>query len=93
MKKSETIYVISEELNELVRGGVISPTTKPQILEIVDKAITSWQLAKTESLRATLMSWEAAMVEDDKTLYSLGLRHAIDEILDMTVIDFGNNLE
>lgn len=87
MKKLEVVSIISEELNELIRGGILSTAAKPQILEIVDKVIINWQLTKVDNLRETLVSWEAAMGEGDRTLYSLGLRHAIDEILDIVVVD------
>lgn len=32
------------------------------------------------SLRQRILEWEAKMGENDKSLYSLGLRHALDDI-------------
>ena len=73
-------YTIVSHLEALMMDGSIKPEVVPSLLRFLDDVANE----NTEELIKTLVEkikdWEDAMGEDDKSLYTLGIRQAVDII-------------
>jgi hypothetical protein len=52
--------------------------------QMMDEELTEWKLTVETGVRNLIKDWETRM-PDDSTLYSLGLRHALDVMQGRTV--------
>ena len=80
MNKKEFRGAIVEHLQGLAYENKITPETITSILAHLDTAIENQERYLVSTLSEKIQSWETAMGEDDKSLYTLGMRHAIDFI-------------
>jgi hypothetical protein len=78
--KSTTVARIYQLLEPLLEREDRKPTFD-EIVDAVDLGLTEWRLGLSSELKLKALAWEEKMEEGDKTLYSLGLRHAIDLVL------------
>lgn len=86
--KSTTVARIYKLLEPM-----LSNEEKPSFDEVVDAidiGLTEWKLAIEIELRRKITTWEEKMEDGDTTLYSLGLRHAIDLVTNFNPTE--NNL-
>jgi hypothetical protein len=83
MKNSLTSNMV-EQLHQYVQRGEITPEALMKISQVVEANTQNWVEAKIQKLEEMVQEWEATMVDDDKTLYSLGLRRAVDVIREQT---------
>jgi len=83
MKNSLTSNMV-EQLHQYVQRGEITPEALIKISQVVEANTQNWVEAKIQKLEEMVQEWEATMVDDDKTLYSLGLRRAVDVIREQT---------
>lgn len=51
------------------------------VIDAIDKGLTEWRDAIASQLKEKATAWEQKMDDGDATLYSLGLRHAIDVVM------------
>lgn len=66
------------ELRVLVQSGELTPEQMTKVARVFNKENTAWRVAIAAQLRDMVEEWEESMGQDDKSLYSLGLRRAID---------------
>jgi hypothetical protein len=71
---------IKSELRVLLVAGDLTPETLTKVVRILDSEITLVNEAIVSQLKEMVSEWEASMGTDDGTLYSLGVRRAIDVI-------------
>lgn len=64
---------------EIMRQGENPPLHPGEVEMVIFEAFDSWKYDMVEKLRKMISEWEAE-VSDDTSLYSLGLRRAIDVI-------------
>jgi hypothetical protein len=65
--------------------SLLGPTLKEshnfdEAIDLIDKGLAEWRNAIVSQLKDKATSWEEKMDDGDATLYSLGLRHAIDVV-------------
>jgi hypothetical protein len=67
----------------LLLEPVISKEDKDfdEIIDAINTGLTEWRDAIAEELHKKATTWETKMDDGDTTLYSLGLRHAVDLVL------------
>lgn len=76
----DTIKVISGYLHEKIMDGSIKPDAVPDLISFIEEAIKTRDDGLVAGLAILTRDWETAMGSDDKSLYTLGLRRAIDLI-------------
>jgi hypothetical protein len=73
-----------ELISELKRSLLILadetqwPVPMSQVERVIDVTMTEWYETLDSKITEMIKDWEARMPDDDKTLYSLGLRRAQD---------------
>lgn len=72
--------IISGHLHEKIMDGSIKPDAVPDLISFIEEAIKERDDSLVAGLATLTRDWESAMGADDKTLYTLGLRRAIDLI-------------
>ena len=72
--------IISEHLHQKIMDGSIKPDAVPDLVSFIDEAIKERDDSLVAGLATLTREWETAMGPDDKSLYTLGLRRAIDLI-------------
>jgi hypothetical protein len=50
------------------------------LARLVNTVVENWYLEIDDQLKKLITDWEAAMGDDDKTLYTLGVRRALDKV-------------
>lgn len=83
MKNSLTNNII-EQLHQNVQRGELTPEALMKIAQVVEANTNNWVESKIQKLEEMVQEWEETMVENDKSLYSLGLRRAVDVIREET---------
>lgn len=73
---------IIDQFQSLTQMGRITPETYASIVPIVNYEVDAWTKEKIDSIQALIADWETKMGETDKTLYTLGLRRALDILRD-----------
>lgn len=48
--------------------------------KLINTIVENWYTQIDEDLKKMIVDWEKAMGDDDKTLYSLGVRRALDKV-------------
>lgn len=81
MTPSEYAFEFQKQLAPMVAEGVISSTASALLSQIVGDLILDFANDVASQIEERYREWELVMDEDDKTLYTLGLRHAKDMML------------
>jgi hypothetical protein len=81
----ETIF---NTLASLLAQNKFDSDTQLDIYLTIKKAVLDMQEAQVEKIKAKIEHWEAMYEEADTSLYTLGLRHAIDILTNQTATDF-----
>lgn len=71
-------YTIVAHLEALTRDGSIKPEAVPSLMRYLDDATSENNEKLIKVLVEKIKDWEDAMGEDDKSLYTLGIRQAVD---------------
>jgi|AntAceMinimDraft_11_1070367.scaffolds.fasta_scaffold46764_2 hypothetical protein len=72
---------VTSALGQLAHVNIIDNKAFETISKIVATEFDDWANEKVTNLRAMVADWELVMGDSDGSMYSLGLRRAIDEIL------------
>ena len=78
MKKQELISTIIKDITVAMVNNE-KPTVE-QIAEAVVTPVDTFVKSIEDQLTELIKEWEEKMSDDDKTLYSLGLRRALDVV-------------
>lgn len=70
----------AEHLHSMVFSKTIDASVVPELLKFIDEALDNWEKSLVDELGQKALAWETAMGDDDKSLYTLGIRHSIDAI-------------
>lgn len=65
-------------LTYLVTNKEITTESSGLILTTINLELKNIQQSMEDQLNQKILDWELSMEEEDKSLYSLGLRHALD---------------
>lgn len=76
---------ILEQLHQLVQRGEMTPEALMKVSQVIETNVESWVETKTLKMEEMIREWETTMV-DDKSLYSLGLRRAVDVVKEQTAL-------
>ena len=71
-------YTIVSHLEALMKDGSIKPEVVPSLIRFLDDATSENNEKIIKVLVEKIQDWEEAMGEDDKSLYTLGIRQAVD---------------
>jgi hypothetical protein len=71
-------YTIVAHLEALMRDGSIKPEVVPSLIRFIDNATNEKNEDLIKTLVQKIQDWEDTMGEDDKSLYTLGIRQAVD---------------
>lgn len=80
MNNKEFRQVIIGYLQGLVYDKKLDADLVPLILIAIEMAVEEKENTVIKNLSDKILSWEASMGDDDKSLYTLGIRHSIDSI-------------
>lgn len=81
MKKHEIVFEFQKAMTPLTAEGVVSDMATPVLIGLVSDALDQYSASIVATLNLRIQDWEKKELEDP-TLYSLGLRHAVDVILE-----------
>ncbi len=73
---------LKDELLAMTQFREISPEAFQKLKDLVDENEQTLILDRVKKLEQMVKDWEESMGDDDKTLYTLGLRRAIDVLVD-----------
>ena len=77
-KDVRKVYV--DHLQSMVYWKTIDTSVVPELLKFLDEVFDTWDKSIIKELGQKVLAWAAAMGDDDKSLYTLGIRHSIDAI-------------
>jgi hypothetical protein len=77
-KDVRKVYV--DHLQSMVYWKTIDASVVPELLKFLDEVFDTWEKSIIKELGQKVLAWESAMGDDDKSLYTLGIRHSIDAI-------------
>jgi hypothetical protein len=77
-KNVRKVYV--DHLQSMVYWKTIDASVVPELLKFLDEVFDTWEKSIIKELGQKVLAWESAMGDDDKSLYTLGIRHSIDAI-------------
>ena len=72
--------VVADHLQSMVYWKNINASVVPELVGFLDEVFLSWEKSLVEELSQKVSAWETAMGDEDKSLYTLGIRHSIDAI-------------
>ena len=72
--------VVADHLQSMVYWKNINASVVPELVGFLDEVFLSWEKSLVEELSQKALTWETAMGDEDKSLYTLGIRHSIDVI-------------
>jgi hypothetical protein len=81
MTPAEYAFEFQKQLAPMVAEEIISPTASTMITQMVGDLLLDFANDAASQIEERYREWELVMDENDKTLYTLGLRHAKDMIL------------
>jgi len=81
----ETIF---NALATLLAQNKFDTDTQLDIYLTIKRAVLDMQEAQVEKIKAKIEQWESMYEGADTSLYTLGLRHAIDILTNQTATDF-----
>jgi hypothetical protein len=80
---------MKEDIRRVLLNYVINQKLNEQVMLELDVAlkqiIDNWMESKTDKLQEMIKTWEDSIGSEDGSLYSLGLRRAVDIITDTDV--------
>ena len=82
MNKKQFRQAILGHLQGMVYDKKFDPQYAPELIEFIDDALKEREEFIVTSIGNRIRAWEDTMGDDDKSLYTLGMRHAIDVIKD-----------
>lgn len=71
-------YTIVSHLRGMMMEGSIKPEAVPSLTTFLDDVISQANEDIIKNLVGKIKDWEEAIGEDDKSLYTLGIRQAVD---------------
>ena len=71
---------IADHLQSMVYSKTMNASAVPELVEFLDEVFISWEKSLVDELSEKVLVWEKAMGDEDKSLYTLGIRHSIDVI-------------
>ena len=77
-KDVRKVYV--DHLQSMVYWKTIDASVVPELLKFLDEVFDTWEKSIINELGQKVLAWESAMGDEDKSLYTLGIRHSIDAI-------------
>lgn len=77
---NEVRSTIVSYLEGMMMDGTIKPEAVPSLTRFLDEILDGVNDGVVNALIAKVKDWEDTMGEDDKSLYTLGIRQAIDVI-------------
>jgi hypothetical protein len=80
MNKNELKRAFSEYITGMIMDGTIKPDNAPDLISFIDELLDTRETYIVGKLAELVSSWETTMGDDDKSLYTLGVRRAIDVI-------------
>ena len=80
--KQDFAFEFQKSLLPMIAEELISPEGAVILTDKVTEMLDNYSEKIAEKLQTMISDWEAVMDEDDKTLYSLGLRRAVDVVLE-----------
>jgi len=80
MNRTELKQKIAEHLTGLIMDGSIKPDNVPDLISFIEQTITERETYLVAKLAELVEHWETSMGEEDKSLYTLGIRRAIDVV-------------
>jgi len=78
--KKDVRKVYIDYLQSMVYWKTIDVSVVPQLIKFLDEVFDTWEKSIIKKLGQKVLAWESAMGDDDKSLYTLGIRHSIDVI-------------
>jgi hypothetical protein len=72
--------VVADNLQSMVYWKKIDASVVPELIGFLDEVFETWEKSIIKELGQKVLAWEAAMGDEDKSLYTLGIRHSIDAI-------------
>jgi hypothetical protein len=75
---------IIEQLRQLAQRGEMTPEALMKVNEVIETSVDSWIVSKVDILEDMIKEWELVMDSGDTSLYSLGLRRAVDVVREET---------
>lgn len=78
--REQRVFEFQKSLMPLEAEGFLSSEASRQAVLLFKEHLDAYCDDLTDALRERVVIWESGMGEDDKSLYSLGLRRAIDLI-------------
>lgn len=75
---------IIEQLRQLAQREEITPEVLMTVSKVIETSVDSWIVSKTDVLEDMIKEWEQVMDSEDNSLYSLGLRRAVDVVREET---------
>jgi len=76
----DIMKIISGYLHEKIMDGSVKPDAVPDLISFIEEAFAVRDQKLISDLAILTREWEDTMGSDDKSLYTLGLRRAIDLI-------------
>lgn len=80
MNRSELKRTIAEHLTGLIMDGTIKPDNAPDLISFIEETIERRETYLVERMAELVRDWESSMGDEDKSLYTLGIRRAIDVV-------------
>lgn len=81
---------ITKDILFVCLSSDIPESVRVALVDAAEDRVDTWLREKTAQMRKLIDEWESVMDEGDRTLYTLGLRRAIDILTETSAID---NLE
>jgi hypothetical protein len=75
---------IVEQLRQLAQRGDMTPEALMKVHEVIQNSVDNWIELKVSTLEDMIKEWEQVMDSGDNSLYSLGLRRAVDVVREQT---------
>jgi hypothetical protein len=75
---------IVEQLRQLAQRGEMTPEALMKVHEVIQNSVDNWIELKVSTLEDMIKEWELVMDSGDNSLYSLGLRRAVDVVREQT---------
>lgn len=73
---------IRKTIDRMVEDKIISEQEADIVARMVSDYYEAWRSEREAKVKKMIKEWELIMSEDDKSLYSLGLRRALDIFMD-----------
>lgn len=80
MSMSKLSADIIEQLSQLAQKGQMTPEALMEVTRVIENSVDGWIDSKVITLEEMIREWEQVMDKGDNSLYSLGLRRAVDVV-------------